>query len=132
MPGLNAAVRDGQFEFKVKNIDCGKTSIGTTDFGHKAQGEFCIAKVHVSNIGKEAKTLDGSSQEAFDAKGRKFTADTEAAIYMGDSAQTLWNQINPGNSVDGTVVYDVPKGTKITQLELHDSMFSDGVKVKVG
>jgi hypothetical protein len=43
---------------------------------------------------------------------------------MGESAQTVLYEINPGNAVDGTVVFDVPKDTKIAQLELHDSPFS--------
>jgi hypothetical protein len=132
MAGLNTAARDGQFEFTVKSVDCGKTQIGTAGLSHKAQGQFCMAKVHVMNIGKEAKMLDGSSQQAFDAKGRKFSADSEAAVYMGDDAQTFLNDINPGNAVDGTFVFDVAKGTKIAQLELHDSPFSGGVKVNVG
>jgi hypothetical protein len=51
---------------------------------------------------------------------------------MGDDAQTFLNDINPGNAVDGTFVFDVAKGTKIAQLELHDSPFSGGVKVNVG
>ena len=43
--------------------------------------------------------------------------------------KTFLEDINPGNSVVGTVVFDVPKGTKVTELELHDSAFSGGVKV---
>jgi hypothetical protein len=37
--------------------------------------------------------------------------------------------INPGNEVKGKLIFDVPKPTKLTAIELHDSMFSGGVKV---
>ena len=43
--------------------------------------------------------------------------------------QTFLEQINPGNRVTGTLIYDVPEGTKLTSIELHDSVFSGGVKV---
>ncbi|MGZ4721344.1 DUF4352 domain-containing protein [Oryzihumus sp.] len=130
--GLNKPVRDGNFEFTVKSVKCGIQQVGTSDFGRKAQGQFCFVKMHVANIGSDSQMLDGSSQNAYDSKGRKFSADTESAMYMGQAAQTFLNDINPGNAVDGTVIFDVPKNVKITQLELHDSAFSGGVKVKVG
>lgn len=40
-------------------------------------------------------------------------------------------KISPGNAIKGTVYFDVPKDTTLTSLELHDSMFSSGVKVKL-
>jgi hypothetical protein len=33
--------------------------------------------------------------------------------------------------VTGTLVFDVPKGTKPSKLELHDSPFSGGVEVQL-
>lgn len=132
MSGLNKPVRDGNFEFTVKSMKCGISQVGDSALGQKAQGQFCFVKMHVSNIGKDSQMLDGSSQTAFDAEGRKFSADTGAAIYLGQDAQTFLNDINPGNAVDGTVIFDVPKNVKITELELHDSAFSGGVKVQVG
>ena len=39
------------------------------------------------------------------------------------------SEINPGNSIDGTVVFDVPVGVTPTSVEDHDSAFSGGVTV---
>ena len=36
----------------------------------------------------------------------------------------------PRQQVKGKVYFDIPKGAKLTKLELHDSMFSGGVKVR--
>ena len=127
-PGLNDAVRDGKFEFTVKKVDCGKTKIGSSMLGTKAQGQFCLVSVKVENIGDEAQSMFGDNQLMFDKEGREFSADTEAAIYL-DNAQTLWEEINPGNSINGVVVFDVPKNAVPESIELHDSMFSDGVTV---
>ena len=129
--GLNTPVRDGKFEFTVNSVKCGVESVGPEGFEEKAQGQFCLVKMNVSNIGDEAQMLDGSSQIAFDAAGKKFSTSTSAAIML-DDADTFLNEINPGNAVDGTVVFDVPKTVKVVKLELHDSPFSDGVEVKVG
>lgn len=129
--GLNDAVRDGKFEFTVKNVDCGKTQIGDATFGTAAQGQFCLVNLKVENIGSEAQSMFGDNQVLFDQEGRQFSADTEAAMYMGDKAQTLWEEINPGNSINGVVVFDVPKNAVPTSIELHDSMFSEGVEVSL-
>jgi hypothetical protein len=130
--GIGTAVRDGKFEFTVSGIDCSKNEIGTDGLTKTAQGVFCLVSVHVSNIGNEAQMFDASSQKAFDAQKREFSADSSAAMYQGDAGKSFLEQLNPGSAVDGQLVYDVPAGTKLTQIELHDSPFSGGVKVNLG
>jgi hypothetical protein len=112
----------------VTGFTCGIAEVGTAPLSQKAQGEFCKVSVTVENTGTEAQTMFDSSQYAFDAKARKFTADSTAAVY-DSSTQLMFQQINPGNTVKGNIYYDVPKGTKIVKLELHDSPFSGGVTV---
>jgi hypothetical protein len=126
--GLGNPVRDGKFEFTVRKVECGKSRVGTRDFGTTAQGQFCFAYLKVENIGREAQLLDGSNQYMFGDGGQRFDADTEAAIYLDDS-QTFLEEINPGNAVNGIVVFDIPKSAKPARLELHDSAFSGGVEV---
>ena len=128
--GIGDPVRDGKFEFTVSKVDCGKSRIGNVDFGAKAQGQFCLVYMKVENIGKEAQTLDASSQYMYGSGGQRFDADTEAAIYLDDS-QTFLEQINPGNAVNGIVVSDIPKNTEPASLEFHDSPFSGGVTVEL-
>jgi hypothetical protein len=67
----------------------------------------------------------------FDAKGNKYSSDSGASFYANPSGSTFLNTINPGNSVTGAVVFDVPKDVTPTQAELHDSAFSGGVKVNL-
>jgi len=131
-PGLNASVRDGKFEFVVTKVDCGKSQVGKDPLTKKAQGQFCLVSLTVKNVANESQTLDAGSQRAMDAQGRKFSADSAAGIYLGDQGNTFLTPINPGNSVQGQVVFDIPKDVKIVRLELHDSPFSQGVAVAVG
>lgn len=128
--GVGNPVRDGKFEFTVRKVECGKSRVGTRDFGTTAQGQFCFVYLKVENIGKEAQLLDGSNQYMFGDGGQRFDANTEAAIYLDDS-QTFLEEINPGNAVNGIVVFDIPKTAKPERLELHDSAFSGGVEVKL-
>ncbi|ADB76168.1 DUF4352 domain-containing protein [Geodermatophilus obscurus] len=130
--GLNQAVQDGKFEFTVTGVDCSKNTLGADPVSTQAAGVFCLVNVNVANIGDEAQTLDSTSQYGYDAAGKKFSTDTEAAFYLENGGDTLFEQLNPGTSVDGVLVFDVPAETQLTKLELHDSPFSGGVTVNLG
>jgi hypothetical protein len=130
--GLNQAVRDGKFEFTVTGVDCSKNTLGTDPVSTQATGVFCLVNVSVANIGDQAQTLDSTSQYGYDAAGKKYSTDTEAAFYLENAGSTLFEQLNPGTSVDGVLIFDVPAGTQLTKLELHDSMLSGGVTVNLG
>jgi Domain of unknown function (DUF4352) len=129
-PGIGTPVRDGKFEFTVRKVECGKSRVGDVDFGVKAQGQFCFIYMKVENIGKEAQTLDSSAQYMYGSNGERYDTDAEASIRLDDS-NTFLEDINPGNAVEGIVVFDIPKGAKPTKLELHDSPFSGGVEVEL-
>jgi multidrug efflux pump subunit AcrB len=124
-------VRDGQFEFTVTKVQKGVTSVGNEYLNQKAQGQYVLAGVTVTNIGDKPQLLGDSSQKVRDAKGREFSADSTAGIYLEDNKVFL-NEINPGNSVKGTLVFDMPKGSEPASIELHDSPFSGGVTVQLG
>jgi hypothetical protein len=130
-PAIGAPFRDGKFEFTVTSLKHA-ASAGNDTFGKKAQGVFVLVNVKVKNTGDEAQTFDSSPQKLHDAAGRQYDADGAAAMYLGGDAKSFLEQINPGNAVTGVVIFDVPKGTKLNELELHDSIFSGGVTVPLG
>ena len=43
----------------------------------------------------------------------------------------MFEGINPGISIEGYVFFDVPKGTTVSKRELHDSMLSGGITVRL-
>jgi len=128
-PGIGSPVRDGQFEFVVKSQKCGVAQVGGEFLNKTAQGQFCLVTMVVKNIGDEPRTFDDSNQVGYNAAGAKYSADGAASLYANENNETFLNEINPGNQVTGTVVFDIPKGGKIARLELHDSPFSGGVEV---
>jgi len=127
-PGVGTAVRDGKFEFTVTSVETGVATVGDEYLNEQAQGQFVLVHVTVTNIGDAAQMFDGSSQKLVDTAGREHSADSSAAIYLGDSNSFL-TDINPGNSVEGTVVFDIPADAVPATISLHDSFFSGGVEV---
>jgi len=128
-PGFGDAVRDGKFEFVVSRADCSKSTVGLEHLNRKAKGKFCVVDLSVKNIADEPQFFLGSAQKAFDAAGTKFTDDELAGFYANRDTQTFLQKIKPGGKVVGKVVFDVPKATKLTTVELHDSFFSGGVQI---
>lgn len=131
LPGIGDAVRDGKFEFTVTQVETGVSEVGDEYLSEQAQGQFVLVHMTVANIGDRAQMLDGSNQTLLDTEGREHSASSTAAIYL-DGSDTFLNDINPGNVVEGIVVFDIPADAVPASIELHDSMFSGGVTVSLG
>jgi hypothetical protein len=126
--GIGDPVRDGKFEFVVTEVETGVENVGDEFLSEEAQGQFVLVHMTVENIGDEAQTFDGSAQFLFDTEGREHSADTEAALYV-ENSESFFNEINPGNRVEGVVVFDIPADATPASMRLHDSLLSGGVEV---
>lgn len=136
VPGIGQVARDGDFAFTLRSWICGAQAAaavaGSDGFGETlpAGTVECIATITVTDDKAQAQTFFDDAQFAYDAKGRQFSADDNGSIYLaGDQDGT---QLNPGVTITAEVPYQVPAGTMIIRLVLHDSDFSDGVTVRVG
>ncbi|MFE5811731.1 DUF4352 domain-containing protein [Streptomyces sp. NPDC056491] len=85
-----------------------------------------LPRAHDRNIGDRAQIFDGSDQKLIDRNGSKYSADVGASLLI-DGSESFLEQINPGNAVDGIVVFDIPKGADPVRIELHDSLLSGGI-----
>ncbi|MGH3924781.1 MAG: DUF4352 domain-containing protein, partial [Pseudonocardiaceae bacterium] len=130
-PGIGDEAQDGAFTFVVTGVEDGPAMIGTADFGVEPQGRFVFVTMTVTNHGDAPGSFFGDNQYLIDTEGRRASADGEAAIHL-DEAQSLYEEINPGNSLTGIVVFDIPVDAVPAGVELHDSVFSDGVTVVLG
>src|SRR5262249_2025230 len=129
-----SAVRDGKFEFQVLGITNAKTVSDPTGNPYMtvtAQGTFVVVTLQGTNIGDRPQNYFGDNQKLKDSSGREYGASSEANVWMNTDVAAL-GEINPGNSVQVKVAFDVPVGITATELELHDSMFSGGVSVRLG
>lgn len=125
---VGQSASDGQFTFTVNDFQCGVKKIGSGFLAASAQGQFCVADMTVKNTGDQASLLDSSSQYAY-IGDKEYTASSEVFAASKKAENFFLENINPGNSVEGIVVWDVPEGEKPDRLELHDSPFSGGVTV---
>lgn len=128
--GIGEQVQDGSFAFTVTGVEQAQT-LGQEMMSSEAQGKYVIVNLSVQNVGDEAGTFNaGSSQVAFDSQGREYQT-SEDAIMSGEGSDdsSFLQQINPGSSVDGRLVYDVPEQTQLTEVELHGGTFSSGAQV---
>ena len=129
---INEPARDGKFEFTVKSVSCGKTAIGPNEYMTKnAQGQFCEVSLSVKNIGNEAQQFYSQDQFLYNASDQKFSADGQATMYTSPNGDAWINQINPGNSMEGILVFDLPKDQTPVLAELHDSPYSGGVRINL-
>lgn len=128
--GIGTPVRDGNFEFTVTGVEAGVTDIGNDVIGEQAQGQFVLVSVTVTNIGDEAQSFSGDNCPLFDSEGREHSADVGNSIYLEDS-NSIYTEVNPGNTMDAVVLYDIPADATPASIELHDSMFSGGVTVSL-
>lgn len=126
-PGLNTPVRDGKFEFTVTGVQLGVPSVGQDFLTETAQGEYILVTLTVRNIGDQAQGFATSAQKLLDGQGRQFSVDDMATVVLDQNV--AYAQINPGNSIEATVAFDVPVGTVAADIELHDSLFSGGSTV---
>ena len=129
--GVGDPVRDGQFEFVVRSVDCGAGSVGEGIGRRSPLGQFCLVGLRVENTGKEGRTFGGGHQYLFDDAGKRHDPDLDATVRHG-GARLLSTHLNPGQRLEGTLVYDVPDPITLARVELHDAAFSGGVSVGLG
>jgi len=128
---IGDSARDGKFEFVVKSLECNVMSVGDNPYLTKTpQGQFCLLDVTVRNIGNEKQSLFSSNQKLLNGSV-EYSADDTATIYAAPNSSSWYSDINPGNSVEGKIVFDIPKDVAPTTAELHDSAYSGGVKVNL-
>lgn len=129
---IGTAVRDGKFEFTVTAVERVGTTIGEDFLQETAQGEYVIVRVNVTNIGDEPQMLSSSGQVLYNDKGQKYEPSSDALFSLEGASDFFLEDINPGNTITGApLLFDVPVGTVLDRIELHDSMFSGGVEVSL-
>ena len=131
---IGQAARDGKFEFTVNSVKCGVPNVGSDYTTKTAQGQYCLLDATVKNIGDQAQSLYSGNQYLYNAANQKYSADDLATIDaqpVGSAGSSWFNDINPGNQVEGTIVFDIPKDQTPVSAELHDSALSGGIKVSL-
>jgi hypothetical protein len=120
---LGREVHDGAFAFTVTRF---ASHLHRVD-DHIAQGLFVALIVTVKNVGNDPRTYVGANQKLKDIAGKTYPNDAVVEAAVNDD-QSLSN-IKPGSQIQVESVFDVPPGTAVASVELHDSALSPGVIV---
>ncbi len=127
--GPGVPVRDGQLEFVVQSVECDVPSIGRPGFLREADGAYCLIPVEVRNVGRESRQLNEWQVALHDSAGERHNADVAARWFLEQG--NLWESVDPGASVQGTMVFDIPAGAQPVHLEFHDTLLSSGVELEL-
>ena len=84
MAKIGDKVTDDDYQFTVTKIKCGVSRVGDQYSGEKAQGQFCLVSMRVKNVGNEAINFSDENQALVDTKGKKYSPDDAAWIYLDD------------------------------------------------
>lgn len=130
-PGIGDPVRDGNLEFVVEKMECGRSSVGPLLFEQTADGQFCLVTLNMRNVKGDPRTFSIVNQKLHDGD-REFAASIVATMAANGSAELINTELNPDQTAQGVLVFDVPESASPDTLELHDSLLSGGVEVQVG
>ncbi len=128
--GIGDAVATGDWEVTVNNVESGVSELGDEYFGTTAQGQFILVEMSVANTGSEPSFFFEGDVSLQDADGNTYSPDSEAGIYAAtDNDIMLLEEINPGNTATGVIVYDVPADVSPNVLEFQGGIFDEAASV---
>lgn len=117
-------IRDGKLEFTVTNTETAVQTVGI----ERADGDFVVVSLTVTNIGAEPHTYLPLGQELYDTTGGRYTADITATAQRAASAAGT-RSLQPGESFATHLVFGVPKQTVPDHLLVRDFPLSLGTPV---
>lgn len=129
-PGIGAAVKSGNLQFTVTKVVRNQAQVGQEYLTEKAQGRFTLVYVTVRNVGSDSETLLDDEQKIKDAADKTYSPDSMAELSIKDN-DVFFEQINPGNAVDGVLVYDMPVGVTATAIDFSGGLFDDAKTVQL-
>ncbi len=121
--GIGEAAVDGAFTFVVTAVTDDHGAAGVT--AERPQGRFVYGTMTVTNVGAAPASVPAENQYVIDTAGRTTAAVTD----LPEPSQSIFAEIEPGESLTGVLVFDIPADAVPADLELHGSASSAGVTV---
>ena len=99
--------------------------------GESKQGNFVVVDFLFENNTKEAVTLDSSSVALLDGEGRESQVDTDNSMYVDPSKDVFFQQVNPGVSREGEVIFSVAPNASDFTLSVGDTNIVGGEEATI-
>ncbi|MGB3682969.1 MAG: DUF4352 domain-containing protein [Rubrobacteraceae bacterium] len=112
----------GETAWIVTNAE--QTTQLTDEFGESETGNFVVVDYEFTNNSSESITLDSSMLTLTDSQERENEPDTDKLFYTEPERDLFLEQVNPGVSQEGTVIFTVADDASGFVLELAGGFFS--------
>ena len=129
--GIGDTVAADDWELTVESVEDGVSSVGDDFLGAEAQGQFVQVAMSVKNTGSDPNFFFEDDIKLADDEGNTYSADSEAGIYAVEDNILFLEEINPGNTAEGVLVFDVPDDVDANQLTFAGGLFSDPVEISL-
>jgi hypothetical protein len=124
-PAATGDAIDGPLSFTVHGIEVGSTVVmSDAPLEKTAVGEYIVVHMTVTNVGADPTSFVATFQ-TLHAGGAPYPLDDEATAYLEGTLAGL----EPGDSADVSIAFDVPPGTPAEAIELHADPGTPGAQV---
>lgn len=129
--GIGDVVTADGWEITVGKVEDGKSSVGDEYLNAEAQGQFVTVALSVKNTESAPDFFFEDNIKLGDDKGNSYSSDSEAGIYVDENSLLFLEEINPGNTAEGVLVFDVPEDVSPDRLTFEGGIFSDPVEISL-
>lgn len=130
--GIGDAVAADEWEVTVNSVEDGVSSVGDEFLGAEAQGQFVVVDLSVKNTASAPDFFWEDNIKLGDEAGNTYSADSEAGLYADAESILFAEEINPGNTAKGVLVFDVPAEVSPDKLTFEGELFSDPIVISLG
>lgn len=124
---LGTAAIAGDLEITVTQVETGVAQVGEeiagTLLGEKAQGQFVLVHLSVKNVTDSPASFSSFNAKLLDDQNREFSANEAASLYI--EGNSLFEEINPGNTLQGVIVFDIPADATPSTFEYESGLFAE-------
>ena len=104
--------------------------VGDEYAGKTADDIFIILALEMQNNGQQSKTILSSDFKLIDSKGREFSPDDSAWVYLTDNI--MLKQLQPNLPTKGEIIFDVPNNPETYTLEISDVLGVEKQYIAIG
>src|SRR4029077_14243606 len=118
--------RAGNFAYVVNRVELTDVLADPEFPEHNvaAAGRFVVVKLTVTNVSTARQTFASTFDTVSDGS-TEYGADDATWLYVGEATKA----VEPGQSTDVAIVFDVPKGADLQSILLRDGRLDEGVAV---
>ncbi|KOR80287.1 hypothetical protein AM232_18810 [Bacillus sp. FJAT-21352] len=119
-------VKVGKLAYKITNAESMTEIKSNNEFieSAKTDGQFLVIDIEAFNNDKEARMVDSSMFKVKDNQGREFepTNDSDVMMVLEETMDLFLQDINPGISKKGKLVFELPKDSSTYSIEVSSGL----------